>query len=152
MAQPSKKTHIAKAALPLFLEHGIKGTSIDMVVRACGASKPTVYNHFPDKSHLMSHVIELWLASQPAPTFRAKSHQGLIRELPRQWLNPEAVRLYALMFGERTRAEPAAQAFFTGYDANWRLALTNRAQELELDPEPLNQAASHALLLRLATS
>jgi AcrR family transcriptional regulator len=50
MAQRSKKDHIAAAALPLFLENGFKGTSIDMVVRVSGVSKPTVYNHFPDKA------------------------------------------------------------------------------------------------------
>jgi AcrR family transcriptional regulator len=61
MAQRSKKDHIAAAALPLFLENGFKGTSIDMVVRVSGVSKPTVYNHFPDKAALMLAVLSRWI-------------------------------------------------------------------------------------------
>jgi AcrR family transcriptional regulator len=34
MAQKSKKNQIANAALPLFLDNGFKGTSIDMVVKS----------------------------------------------------------------------------------------------------------------------
>ncbi|MEM7562893.1 MAG: TetR/AcrR family transcriptional regulator [Pseudomonadota bacterium] len=44
MAQKSKKDHIVATALPLFLENGFKGTSIDLVVKASEVSKPTVYN------------------------------------------------------------------------------------------------------------
>ncbi|MGD8421437.1 MAG: TetR/AcrR family transcriptional regulator, partial [Gammaproteobacteria bacterium] len=61
MAQRSKKDHIVSTALPLFLEQGFKGMSIDMVVRASGVSKPTVYNHFPDKSALMETVLRRWV-------------------------------------------------------------------------------------------
>ena len=61
MAQRSKKEYIAAAALPLFLEHGFKGTSIDMVVKLTGVSKPTVYNHFPDKAALMEAVLAIWI-------------------------------------------------------------------------------------------
>ena len=56
MAQKSKKDHIIATALPLLLEKGFKGTSIDMVVKACGVSKPTVYNHFSDKGALFREI------------------------------------------------------------------------------------------------
>jgi len=42
VAQKSKKTLIAAAALPLFLENGFKGTSIDMVVNSSQGAKATV--------------------------------------------------------------------------------------------------------------
>ena len=151
MAQPSKKNVIAQAALPLFLEHGLKGTSIDMVVRASGVSKPTVYNHFPDKSHLVTHVVELWLATQSSPAFRAKTTNGLVRELTKQWMTPTAVRLYGLLLGERARADVAAITFMQQYDAQWRQALADRAAECQLDPIALNHAASHTLLMQMAT-
>ncbi|MCP4472956.1 MAG: TetR/AcrR family transcriptional regulator, partial [Gammaproteobacteria bacterium] len=61
MAQRSKKRHIATSALPLFLEFGFKGTSIDMVVKLTGVAKPTVYNHFPDKAALMEAVLGVWI-------------------------------------------------------------------------------------------
>ncbi|MDH3389841.1 MAG: TetR/AcrR family transcriptional regulator, partial [Gammaproteobacteria bacterium] len=71
MAQKSKKDHIIASALPLFLEHGFKGTSIDMVVRASSVSKPTVYNHFPDKAALMLAVLARW----------TETHKPLIQPL-----------------------------------------------------------------------
>jgi len=61
MAQKSKKEHIIRTALTLFLEHGFKGTSVDLVVKISGVSKPTVYNHFPDKAALMHSVIKTWV-------------------------------------------------------------------------------------------
>ena len=32
-----------------------------MVVKASGVSKPTVYNHFPDKSALINEVLQRWI-------------------------------------------------------------------------------------------
>ncbi len=64
MAQKSKRNYIVEMALPLFLEHGFKGTSIDLVVKKSGVSKPTVYNHFPDKIALMLAVVENWCETQ----------------------------------------------------------------------------------------
>ncbi|EAR11278.1 TetR/AcrR family transcriptional regulator [Reinekea blandensis] len=150
MAQPSKKNLIAHAALPLFLENGLKGSSIDMVVKASGVSKPTVYNHFPDKSYLVSYVVELWLSTQPAPAFRAKTLNGLTREFSRQWMNPEAVRLYGLLLGERGRAEAALATFLQQYDAIWRQCLSDRAEQQGLDAVALNHAASHTLFTLLS--
>lgn len=146
MAQRSKKDQIADAALPLFIQKGIKGTSIDMVVKASGVSKPTVYNHFPDKSHLMTHVVERWLHGQPPAQFRAKTESGLIREFVKSWFSEESVRLYGLFMSERDRAGDAARLFLSAYDKPWRDALRQKAAELELDAEQLNRAASHTLL------
>jgi TetR/AcrR family transcriptional regulator of autoinduction and epiphytic fitness len=61
MAQKSKKEHITAVALPLFLQNGFKGTSIDVVVKQSSVSKPTVYNHFPDKAALILAVVEQWV-------------------------------------------------------------------------------------------
>ena len=61
MAQKSKKALVATAALPLFLQNGFKGTSIDMVVKASGVAKATVYNHFPDKAALMLATLSGWI-------------------------------------------------------------------------------------------
>lgn len=149
MVQRSKKDQIAAAALPLFLQQGIKGTSIDMVVKASRVSKPTVYNHFPDKSHLLVHVIDQWLSHQPAPGFRAKTVSGLEREFTRHWLSPEALRLYGLFLGEGFRAQDAASLFRQQYDDRWRLALKERAQKMGLDDQSLTHTASHQIITEL---
>ena len=103
MAQKSKKEYIVRTALPLFLENGFKATSIDMVVRASGVSKPTVYNHFPDKSALMQAVIEHWVEQHKPlilPLQDVDEIEGFIDE---NWLTAEAVRLYAIVIGEGWR-------------------------------------------------
>lgn len=149
MAQRSKKDQIAQAALPLFLEHGIKGTSVDMVVKASGVSKPTVYNHFQDKSQLLTHVIERWLQTQPDPAFRAKSKDALFKEMNKHWLSSEACRLYGLCFGEGERAPQAVKLFLDRYDHPWRAALEQRGNSLSLANEWLQASASHRLLTSL---
>ncbi|MCH8530967.1 MAG: TetR/AcrR family transcriptional regulator [Saccharospirillum sp.] len=146
MAQRSKKDQIAEAALPLFLEHGIKGTSVDMVVKASGVSKPTVYNHFQDKSQLMEHVLERWLQVQPAPQFQAKSAEALIKELNKHWLTAEACRLYGLCLGEGDRAPGAVRLFLERYDQPWRAALKIKGESLRLENEGIQATASHLLL------
>lgn len=149
MAQHSKKDQIAQAALPLFLEHGIKGTSVDMVVRASGVSKPTVYNHFQDKSQLLTHVIERWLQTQPDPEFHGKSDGALITEMNKYWLSPDACRLYGLCFGEGERAPEAVKLFLERYDQPWRAALEERGNRLNLANDWLQATASHRLLTSL---
>ncbi len=149
MAQRSKKDQIAQAALPLFLEHGIKGTSVDMVVRASGVSKPTVYNHFQDKSQLLLHVIERWLPAQADSVFMGKSDSALIKEMGKHWLSPEACRLYGLCFGEGERAPEAVKLFFDRYDQPWRAALEERGNMLNLANDWLQASASHRLLTSL---
>ncbi len=60
--RPSKKQHILENARQLFAELGYQGTSIDLVVQQAGVSKPTVYNNFPTKQHLLLALAELMLA------------------------------------------------------------------------------------------
>lgn len=48
---------ILDAALALFAERGIEGTSMDAIVRRAGVSKATIYNHWPDKEALLMEVM-----------------------------------------------------------------------------------------------
>ncbi|MDX1472553.1 MAG: TetR/AcrR family transcriptional regulator [Reinekea sp.] len=150
MAQLSKKDQIANAALALFLEHGIKGTSVDMVVKSSGVSKPTVYNHFPDKATLMLHVIECWVRAQPAPAFRSSSPKTLTLELGKHWLTHDTLRLYGLLMGEGFRAPEARDIFKTQYDQPWREALYIWGQAKDIEQAVLesmvNNTIVHALL------
>ena len=144
MAQKPKKNHIAASALPLFLEHGFKGTSIDMVVRTSGVSKPTVYNHFPDKAALMAAVLQRWIDEHKPIIVSLQGEndlQGFIRE---HWLTAEAVRLYAVVIGEGWRFPAARKMFWEQYDRRWRVAF---GYICERSPN-LDAAAIEALLDR----
>ena len=138
MAQLSKKDQIANTALSLFLEHGIKGTSVDMVVRTSSVSKPTVYNHFSDKAMLLAHVVRCWLNSQAGPKIRARTVNGLVKELHENWLTDDALRLYGLFLGEGFRAPDAKALFKNQFDDPWREALGDWAQTHKQDALRLN--------------
>ncbi|MBU2864665.1 TetR/AcrR family transcriptional regulator [Reinekea forsetii] len=149
MAQPSKKDHIALSARPLFFEHGIKGTSVDMVVKASKVSKPTVYNHFPDKSALFYHVVSLWLAQQSAASLTSSSEKVLIEELKNAWLHSEAITFYRLIIGEGNRAVEATQLFKQHYDAVWRADLKDWCAQQGIDALRVEDKVSHYLLNKL---
>ncbi len=122
MAQRSKKDHIVTTALPLFLENGFKGTSIDMVVKASAVSKPTVYNHFPDKSALMLAVVTGWIENNKPLIVQIHDLDHLGDFIRQNWLTDEAVRLYAIVIGEGFRFPEARELFWEQYDRRWRIA------------------------------
>ncbi len=150
MAQRSKKDHIAATALPLFLENGFKGTSIDMVVRASKVSKPTVYNHFPDKAALILAVLSSWVEVNK-PLIAPLKDAGEINEFVRKhWLTDEAVHIYALVIGEGWRFPAAKQLFWSQYDHRWREALRYVAANIDgFDLASVDLWLDHQLLARL---
>lgn len=109
--------------MPLFLEHGFKGTSVDLVVKMAGVSKPTVYNHFPDKAALMYSVIETWVENHQPKINRIKNRQALTKIIKTKWLNHETVSLYALVIGEGRRFPEAKYLFWHSFDENWQKAV-----------------------------
>ncbi|TCS43664.1 TetR/AcrR family transcriptional regulator [Reinekea marinisedimentorum] len=148
MAQNSKKLQIAESALPLFLENGIKGTSVDMVVKASGVSKPTVYNHFPDKSSLLHYTLQCWLEDQPKPTFDAADEDTLLSQIENQWLTTAATRLYGLFMGEGNRAPEARELFSTVYDQTRRELLAAWAAAHNQPNEGWQATVSHLIFNR----
>jgi len=149
MAQRSKKRQIAAAALPLFLENGFKGTSIDMVVKASEVSKATIYNHFPDKAALMAATLKQWIEAHK-PLIASRQSLDFDEFVQRHWLTDDAVRLYALVIGEGWRFPEAKQLFWSQYDRLWRQALgylSTNATALEADA--IEMRLDHHLLQRL---
>ena len=146
MAQRSKKDQIADAALGLFLEHGIKGTSVDMVVKTSGVSKPTVYNHFPDKATLMLHVVECWLKAQTISTFTSKTLNTLSKELNRRWLTDDNIRLYGLLMGEGFRAPQARDLFKSKFDTPWRQTLSDWGSMHDCQTDELNALVNKQII------
>ncbi|MGZ4709116.1 MAG: TetR/AcrR family transcriptional regulator [Acidimicrobiales bacterium] len=52
------QTRIITAALDLFLEHGVSGTSLQMIANAVGVTKAAVYHQFPTKDEIVLAVAE----------------------------------------------------------------------------------------------
>ena len=150
MAQRSKKDHIAAAALPLFLANGFKGTSIDMVVKTSGVSKPTVYNHFPDKAALMLAVLSRWIENNKPLILPIKNQSELETFIRDHWLTEEAVRLYAIVIGEGRRFPLARKLFWGQFDRLWRVAFGYVCQHSSnLEQAVIDQQLDRQLLERL---
>src|SRR4051812_15133925 len=49
---------VLDAALPLFLDHGYGGTSIDMIAEAAKVTRPVIYDCFPNKEELFRALLE----------------------------------------------------------------------------------------------
>lgn len=69
--QRSARAHeqVLNAALKLFSERGIDGTSMDAIAEASEVSKATVYNHWPDKEALLLEVIAFLHGLKERPKF-----------------------------------------------------------------------------------
>ncbi|WP_310620450.1 TetR/AcrR family transcriptional regulator [Flexibacterium corallicola] len=53
-----RRSELIAAARDLFLEHGYKNTSLDMVIEQVGGSKREIYRHFQNKEGLFSAAIK----------------------------------------------------------------------------------------------
>jgi AcrR family transcriptional regulator len=161
MTRSSKKRQIAQAALPLFLANGFKGTSVDMVVKASGVSKPTIYKHFPDKATLLAHVMVCWLeAPRTEPLKEALSRsRNVVPEqaallLFKQQLDavtwpPETFQLYRLVLAEGWRFLDARCAFESEFVRPCKNLIYAWAVEESVSAELLQAVFSHFLLERL---
>ena len=78
---PPAKRHILRAAMKLFSEHGLAGTSIRDIARESGYTNPALYKHFAGKEALAVHLFaichqRLWTschaAIEAATGFEAK--------------------------------------------------------------------------------
>jgi AcrR family transcriptional regulator len=55
---PPAKRHILRAAMKLFSEHGLAGTSIRDITRESGYTNPALYKHFASKEELAVQLFE----------------------------------------------------------------------------------------------
>ncbi len=136
--------------MPLFLEYGFKGTSIDMVVKASSVSKPTVYNHFPDKAALMFATLAGWIDRNKPLIMPIRDSPAVDEFVRRHWLTDETVRLYALVIGEGWRFPEAKILFWERFDRLWRKALSYVSEHsIGLDREAIELRLDRQLLNRL---
>jgi AcrR family transcriptional regulator len=60
------RERVLTAALELFAEHGVSGTSLQMIADRMGVTKAAVYHQFPTKEEIVLAVIDPILAELPA--------------------------------------------------------------------------------------
>jgi TetR/AcrR family transcriptional regulator, mexJK operon transcriptional repressor len=111
----AKAEQILAGARQVFLEHGFAAATTDMVQRAAGVSKSTVYAHFPGKDALFAAVIGAE-CQKLADRTRAERIKGktvretLIRigtNLLETALSPPVIALYRIIVAEAARVPEA---------------------------------------------
>lgn len=122
--RPSKKQHIIAVASQLFAKYGYQGTSIDLVVREAGVSKPTVYNNFPSKQALLQALISeqaalaqsryLQIISEDALHFSDKIHH-LYQQLI---IHPAQLAIYKILYGESHKLDPSSVIMCQQFEKN----------------------------------
>ncbi len=60
---PALDAAILTAALNLFIDNGIAGTSIEQIAKHAGVGKPTVYRRWSNKEQLVADAIEAFVAT-----------------------------------------------------------------------------------------
>jgi AcrR family transcriptional regulator len=126
---------VLDAALPLFLEHGFAGTSIDMIAEAAGVTRPVIYDCYPNKEELFhallereeGRLLERMLAALPAePNFddvEALLTESFTAFLDAAAASPDSWRLVFL-------SEPGSDPEVARRVAGARTLVTDRIGEL----------------------
>lgn len=74
MTRSDRNSRILDAATLLFLQNGLRGTTMEAVAKAAGVAKPTLYSRYPDKEALFRAV-----GAQVIAGFRAEFTAALQR-------------------------------------------------------------------------
>ena len=73
------QTRIVDAALPLFAEHGVNGTSLQMIADAVGVTKAAVYHQFKTKDEIVFAAVEVDLVKLETALDAAEAEESVQR-------------------------------------------------------------------------
>lgn len=73
------QTRIIETALDLFGEHGISGTSLQMIADAIGVTKAAIYHQYRTKDEIVLAVAEVVLAGLEAAAVAAEAERSRLR-------------------------------------------------------------------------
>ena len=73
------QTRVIEAALALFAEHGISGTSLQMIADAIGVTKAAVYHQYNTKDEIVLAVAQVVLAGLEAAVTAAEAERSRAR-------------------------------------------------------------------------
>ena len=73
------KTRIIEAALVLFAEHGVSGTSLQMIADAIGVTKAAIYHQYNTKDEIILAVAQAVLARLEAAVTAAEAERSRAR-------------------------------------------------------------------------
>ena len=107
------QARIVEAAVDLFAEHGVGGTSLQMIADALGVTKAAVYHQFRTKDEIVLAVAQAELARVEAAVAAAEAEPNRAREVLVEHIVDLAVerrRLEGMLLGD-----PVIVRFFADY-------------------------------------
>jgi AcrR family transcriptional regulator len=76
------QTEILLKAQILFLQYGMKKTTMDEIARACGKAKSTIYHHFKNKEDVFESVIDMELLNlRVLVKDKVEEHKTLVEKI-----------------------------------------------------------------------
>jgi TetR/AcrR family transcriptional repressor of mexJK operon len=119
-ATDDKAAAVLAGARSVFLTHGFSAATTDMIQRAAGVSKATVYARYPTKEALFTAVIEAecarLLGVVRATAIRSTRLRDVLSALAQAYLqlvlSPEVLALYRAVVGEAPRFPALARQFY----------------------------------------
>jgi AcrR family transcriptional regulator len=79
VTRTAAQTRILKAALDLFADYGVSGTSLQMIADAVGVTKAAVYHQFKTKEEIVIAVTEMVLATLEDALEAAEAEEDPLR-------------------------------------------------------------------------
>lgn len=116
----AKALQILRAARDVFVEHGYGAASTDMIQRAAGVSKSTLYAYFPTKDALFAAVVEAqcrdFAQTLSEVTFERHDLADSLKRLGESYLglllSPAALGLYRIVVAEAPRFPALGKLFY----------------------------------------
>lgn len=121
-SQESRQDRILAAAGRMFIQHGFEGVSMDVIAKAAGVARQTLYNRFPEgKESLFGAVAErMW---QAFPVMDIASDEAALSDpeaglrliglgVAHFWSPPLAVDFLRMVIAEGRRFPQLIQRFF----------------------------------------
>lgn len=156
---------ILDAALELFAERGLEGSTIEEIARRAGVGRSTVYRRWPTKQAvLVDAIARLRAGAQPVQDWSVVTADDLERIMveaaPRTLSEPRAARLFSRLLASSLAHPELIGAYVEGYLAPRRVAFAIAVERMksagrlppETDPEAVQDMLSGAILVRLLTA
>ncbi|QDZ16260.1 TetR/AcrR family transcriptional regulator [Humibacter ginsenosidimutans] len=119
-----RRERMLRRSLDVFLERGYQGSSLDVLARASGVTKRTIYTDYGDKEGLFAAMVESLAGGiSHGPDTAGDTLHSLSVRIVHRIHSDELVGLHRLVIAESPRFPELARAFYERTDARHISAL-----------------------------